>query len=756
MSIEIIDLLKPKNGGNFPIVEAIDVWVEGFDNLADAVSHFATDAMIEAINTVLSGKANTSDVNTAVTNLQGQIDQIVISASAEAVVAPEVAAARVGADSISYQTLKARLDAENTTLKDDLSDIGESAGVEKNNFTPIVGKVIMATKTIADDPSFNISDPISVESGNQVVLIATGYSTSISMIASCDENGNILSVLKQSVDSTEREYTYNVVSNGYIRISYKNNKKCSLTVYRNITNSKLDNRISALENNTEVPNARTGNDGTSYNTLKERLDSENTTLNNELKQLGIYSGVERNNFTPVVGKVIMTNGTIADDSSFNISEPIPIKKGEEVSLIATGYSTSVCMIASCDENGDILSLLRPSIDSTEREYTYTSTFDGYIRISYKNNKRCLLTIIRNIINPKLDNRITALESPFETRNISNLGGDFKDHYLYSGQSGEARNDLFTYQTSIPVEKDKTYISNYPMRFIVVYNKSGTQVAYTTTEQSEITPTVDGTMTVTIRLAYKLKFKIYENTYEENKVEFIGQTYYDKPLKLNPTYEHPKLYGKILYNFGDSIAKGEGNNDYGYAEMLRDITGCKLYEYAVGGATIATDSGTSNTVEVQINQAISFITEYAHSRAEIVLLNGGTNDFSYTYPVGSANDNYEGVYDKTTICGGMENCIYKIKEAFPDALIIFVLVHKNRRITTTDNRGNTMTYDQIEQAQKEVCNKWGIPYVDIYNRGMNTRYANNAELYSTDGTHPNELGYRKFYYPQVLSELESIL
>lgn len=126
MPVNVIGTLKPKNGGSFPIVEAIDVFVEGYQSLADAVSHFATDAMISAIELVLSGKANTSDVNTAVTNLQNQINQIEISASAESVVAPEVAAARVGADGTSYQTLKARLDAENAKafqFRGELSDL---------------------------------------------------------------------------------------------------------------------------------------------------------------------------------------------------------------------------------------------------------------------------------------------------------------------------------------------------------------------------------------------------------------------------------------------------------------------------------------------------------------------------------------------------------------------------------------------------------------------------------------------------------
>jgi len=110
MSVWVIDTIKPKNGLDFPIVEAIDVAVDGYSSLADAVTHFATNAIL----------------NGAVQNLQNQINQIIISASAESVVAPEVAAARVGSDGTSYNTLKSRLDAENNAIQDDLANTAES------------------------------------------------------------------------------------------------------------------------------------------------------------------------------------------------------------------------------------------------------------------------------------------------------------------------------------------------------------------------------------------------------------------------------------------------------------------------------------------------------------------------------------------------------------------------------------------------------------------------------------------------------
>lgn len=124
MPVNIIDTLKPKNGLSFPVVEAIDVFVENYGNLADAVSHFATDVMIEAINAVLSGKANTSDLTAAMTNLQNQIDQIAQTAGT-GTADTEIGQARVGSDGTSYQTLKERLDSENTTINTKIAEIGK-------------------------------------------------------------------------------------------------------------------------------------------------------------------------------------------------------------------------------------------------------------------------------------------------------------------------------------------------------------------------------------------------------------------------------------------------------------------------------------------------------------------------------------------------------------------------------------------------------------------------------------------------------
>lgn len=121
MPVNIIDTLKPKNGGNFPIVEAADIAVTSDKRLPEALAAKADTSALAETAAEVAQKADAADVFSETTNLQNQINQIEISATSEAVVAPEVAAARVGSDGSSYDTLKDRLDSEldasNSTIK---------------------------------------------------------------------------------------------------------------------------------------------------------------------------------------------------------------------------------------------------------------------------------------------------------------------------------------------------------------------------------------------------------------------------------------------------------------------------------------------------------------------------------------------------------------------------------------------------------------------------------------------------------------
>lgn len=213
-----------------------------------------------------------------------------------------------------------------------------------------------------------------------------------------------------------------------------------------------------------------------------------------------------------------------------------------------------------------------------------------------------------------------------------------------------------------------------------------------------------------------------------------------------------LKEKILFNFGDSIGAGDGNKGKGYAEILGEMYGMTVYDFAVGGATLGDTA--SNNITTQVEKAIS-----TNIKPHYILIEGGTNDITpqMNVPLGVITDDFSiSNFNRTTTTGGLEYCLYKLKQAYPDAKIVFVSVHK---------MGSRSFYSQVERQKAciQVSEKWGIPIADIGNRGNLNTFLSCMHKYSNptssqpngDRTHPNDLGYRTFYIPIIYNVLISI-
>jgi putative cell wall-binding protein/lysophospholipase L1-like esterase len=211
-----------------------------------------------------------------------------------------------------------------------------------------------------------------------------------------------------------------------------------------------------------------------------------------------------------------------------------------------------------------------------------------------------------------------------------------------------------------------------------------------------------------------------------------------------------LNGKKLLNFGDSIAKGTGNNNIGYAEIIGGKTDMICYNYAVGGAVFGTDKNrpTRSRIPAQVDLAIKNGID-----PDYIIFEGGTNDISFA-DLGKITEGYTASLDLDTFCGGMEYCCKTLLTNYYDKKIIFVRVH-NR---VSSNKTLQKVYGD---KAIEICKKWRIPYVDLYSEGelnannptqrlMYTVYK--PELGTGDGTHPNQAGYEKFYVPMILNKM----
>ena len=221
--------------------------------------------------------------------------------------------------------------------------------------------------------------------------------------------------------------------------------------------------------------------------------------------------------------------------------------------------------------------------------------------------------------------------------------------------------------------------------------------------------------------------------------------------------------KTLLIFGDSIMNGSGNNDYGVGEYLSEMLGFKLLKYTVGGARVGFVQGKSWEVE----QVKTIIADKV--QPDYIVFDGFTNDCHTNdknpepdVPLGEMPKGYNAKpLDEVTKSDDFSTCFDAIISAlmsnFPQAKILFIRPH---------NMGRRDDFLQRQYGERAlaICEKWGVPYVDLYSEsGMNTFIPAHRDLYTCDSygwgtgdcTHPNALGYKLKYMPLIVAKIKTL-
>jgi lysophospholipase L1-like esterase len=215
---------------------------------------------------------------------------------------------------------------------------------------------------------------------------------------------------------------------------------------------------------------------------------------------------------------------------------------------------------------------------------------------------------------------------------------------------------------------------------------------------------------------------------------------------------PLANKKILFN-GDSICQGVVNGG-GYAKIIKDLTGCLIENRAVGGGTLTTGDNTKHRIVDDI--------ENMSDIADIVCFEGGINDYWGKRTLGTMTpmNDWTSELDESTIIGALESIFRKSLIKWEGTPICMIFTHPilTTRWNTGYSGGHTM--EQQTEALKEVCKKYSIPFVDLMNEsgGFNCNLDYIAAKYTTnsDGCHPNEVGYKRFYVPQIIKMFEKLI
>lgn len=210
----------------------------------------------------------------------------------------------------------------------------------------------------------------------------------------------------------------------------------------------------------------------------------------------------------------------------------------------------------------------------------------------------------------------------------------------------------------------------------------------------------------------------------------------------------------VYADGDSIAYGAGAGGYSYADMLRDEYGFDVTKKAVSRSTIAQNFSDE---EKDITKRIlnNFNADY-----DYVLINGGVNDYYFSMPLGEITNTSIEEFDTTTTCGGLETIFHYIRKVSPQTRIYFLVTHKINNFDSTKNKLG-LTYLDYYNAILKICEKYRVNVIDChqdYALDTSDKTAKKAYTVKTsshpdgDGIHPNLEGYKKYYMPKILSEM----
>ena len=220
--------------------------------------------------------------------------------------------------------------------------------------------------------------------------------------------------------------------------------------------------------------------------------------------------------------------------------------------------------------------------------------------------------------------------------------------------------------------------------------------------------------------------------------------------------------KVL-GIGDSICEGWRNNNMGFAGML----GLPYRNLGVTGATLGQKASHTQICDEIENETIT---------EDLVIANGGINDYYFEVPLGSlsshpvVNDTQAAALDKSTLSGGLEYLLYLIIKKAPKAQRYFLITHKTRNYPYTPCYTGGYTQQEMHDRIVAICKLYNVKVIDVYEESVinsefdayisPTAYSNSntgvtKQYYvDADRIHPLWLGYQAGYLPVMLRAIES--
>ena len=198
-----------------------------------------------------------------------------------------------------------------------------------------------------------------------------------------------------------------------------------------------------------------------------------------------------------------------------------------------------------------------------------------------------------------------------------------------------------------------------------------------------------------------------------------------------------LVGKTAIFDGDSICNGTsvGYDDptygQGWAGRIGIANSMSYKNFGIsGGVIVSADNATADGRHSVVDNVDTMYSEFPD--ADYIVFEGGVNDADLQITMGSYDAyDFAGTYDDETFTGALETIFYKATNYWKGKQIGFIIAQKMGTANSV-MKNRSIYFERV----REVCRKWGIPFVDLWN-----------ECY-LDGRNPN-------LYNSSLTDAENI-
>lgn len=235
----------------------------------------------------------------------------------------------------------------------------------------------------------------------------------------------------------------------------------------------------------------------------------------------------------------------------------------------------------------------------------------------------------------------------------------------------------------------------------------------------------------------------------------------KVISFDIKGEHVLNGLKICYD-GDSLTEsrlsGIAANGGAYAKLIADKVDGTYENQAVGGGTITSQKAVGGTRHSVYDNLENLPTD-----ANIYVFSGGINDYWQSQTLGEITTGYTDEINPGTICGALEGIFRYAIDNFLGKPILFVITHKVSQTHLIPN-SKGYTFQDVVDKIIAICKKYSIPYYNAFDEsGVNGGISSQSLEFMTagssgspDGCHINEKGYGKYYVPQIIAKLESMV